>query len=290
MRSEKEMLDLIVNTAKEDERIRAVIMNGSRANPNVPKDCFRDYDIVYVVNNLQSFTSDHRWIERFGELMIMQMPEEIRLIPPADDGSFVYLMQFMDGNRIDLSLIPAEKASTLVSRDSLSQLLLDKDNLIEPFPPANDSDYWITRPTAKRFSDCCNEFWWVSTYVAKGLWREELSYAKAMLDGPVRDMLMQMLEWSIGIETNFSLSAGKNGKYFEKYLEPQVWNEFKKTYANAEYEQIWQSLFTMGELFGIMGVLVAETLDYEYPHEDDKKVTAHLRHVRALPKDAYEIY
>lgn len=40
MRTEQEMLDLILNTAKEDERIRAVIMNGSRANKNVSKDCF----------------------------------------------------------------------------------------------------------------------------------------------------------------------------------------------------------------------------------------------------------
>lgn len=40
MRTEKEMIDLIMNTAKENERIRAVIMNGSRVNPNVKKDCF----------------------------------------------------------------------------------------------------------------------------------------------------------------------------------------------------------------------------------------------------------
>ena len=49
MRSEQEMFDLILNTAKEDERIRAVMMNGSRANPNAPRDCFQDYDIVYFV-------------------------------------------------------------------------------------------------------------------------------------------------------------------------------------------------------------------------------------------------
>ena len=38
MRSEKEMMDLILETAKNDERIRAVYMNGSRTNPNAPKD------------------------------------------------------------------------------------------------------------------------------------------------------------------------------------------------------------------------------------------------------------
>ncbi len=34
MRSEQEMFELIINTARNDDRIRAVIMNGSRANPN----------------------------------------------------------------------------------------------------------------------------------------------------------------------------------------------------------------------------------------------------------------
>lgn len=49
MRSEEETYGLIMDIAKADERILAVYMNGSRTNPNVPKDLFQDYDIVYVV-------------------------------------------------------------------------------------------------------------------------------------------------------------------------------------------------------------------------------------------------
>ncbi|EMI9091148.1 aminoglycoside 6-adenylyltransferase, partial [Bacillus wiedmannii] len=195
MRTEKEMLDLIINTAKEDERIRAVIMNGSRVNPNVKRDCFQDYDIIYVVRDIQSFTSNHNWIHRFGELMIVQMPEEMSLLPADEDGKFPYLMQFMDGNRIDLTLVPVDLIDTFVGQDSLSKLLLDKDDCMDEFPPASDRDYLIKKPTEKEFLDCCNEFWWCSTNIAKGLWREELSYAKGMLDGPVRDMFIVMLEW-----------------------------------------------------------------------------------------------
>ena len=40
MRSEREMMNLILGTAQADERIRAVILNGSRANPNVKRDIF----------------------------------------------------------------------------------------------------------------------------------------------------------------------------------------------------------------------------------------------------------
>lgn len=45
-RSEQEMLDLIIQTANEDDRVLAVMMNGSRADVHVKKDIYQDYDIV----------------------------------------------------------------------------------------------------------------------------------------------------------------------------------------------------------------------------------------------------
>ncbi|ENQ3112247.1 aminoglycoside 6-adenylyltransferase [Bacillus sp. GKis3/1] len=290
MRTEKEMLDLIINTAKEDERIRAVIMNGSRVNPHVKRDCFQDYDIMYVVKDIQSFTSNHNWIHRFGEIMIVQMPEEMSLVPPDGDGKFPYLMQFMDGNRIDLTLVPVELINNFVGQDSLSKLLLDKDNCIEEFPPASDKDYLIKKPTEKEFLGCCNEFWWCSTNVAKGLWREELSYVKGMLEGPVRDMLIVMLEWHIGMKTDFTVNTGKFGKHFEQYIEKDMWVQFKRTFSNAEYENIWESFFVMGDLFREVANEIANTYGYRYPQDDDDKVTNYLKHVKALPKDSTSIY
>ncbi len=290
MRTEKEMLDLIMNTAKEDERIRAVIMNGSRVNPNVKRDCFQDYDIMYVVKDISSFTSNHNWIRRFGEIMIVQMPEEMSLIPADEDGKFPYLMQFMDGNRIDLTLVPFDLINKFVGQDSLSEVLLDKDNCIVEFPPASDKDYLIKKPTEKEFLDCCNEFWWCSTNVAKGLWREELSYAKGMLDGPVRDMFIVMLEWHIGMKTDFTGNAGEFGKHFEQYFEEDMWEQFKKTFSNAEYENIWESLFVMGDLFRKVANEIANAYGYSYPQGDDDGVTSYLKHVKALPKDSTSIY
>ena len=291
MRSEREMMDLIVGTARDDERIRAAVMNGSRVNPNAKRDCFQDYDIVYVVTDPASFASDPGWIDRFGERMILQMPKDDS--PAASDGrsgSIVYLMQFMDGNRIDLRLVGLQQAGRIIGRDSLTRLLLDKDGIVPPLPPASDADYRVKPPTAERYAACCNEFWWVSAYVAKGLWREELPYAQAELEGPVRRMLIQMLEWLVGIETNFAVSVGKHAKYLQTYLEQSLWDRFARTYAGPDYDEIWRSLFEMGELFRTAAVRVAAHFGYEYPHGDDARVSAHLRYVRALPKDAKELY
>jgi aminoglycoside 6-adenylyltransferase len=289
MRNEREMLDLIVDTAKGDERIRAVIMNGSRANPYAPRDIFQDYDVVYVVTDVAPFKNNYEWIKRFGELMILQEPEDMQDPPPQGDDYFSYLMQFTDGNRIDLGIFPLNKTDEL-GKDSLSLLLLDKDGIIEPFSPADERDYLPKLTTAKAFADCCNEFWWVCPYVAKGLWREEITYAKFMLDQVLREELMKMLTWYIGVKTGFSSNPGKFGKYFQKYLEPELWDMLLKTYSDASYENTWEALFVMCDLFRTAAIYVGERFGFDYPHGDDERVSAHLDHVRLLPKNATEMY
>lgn len=289
MRSEHEMLDLIINTAQSDDRIRAVIMNGSRANPNAPRDIFQDFDIVYVVTDVNAFTDDSTWINRFGEIMILQMPEAMQDPPPINNGTFIYLMQFTDGNRLDLGLVPVAMSQTL-QNESLSVLLLDKDGLFQPFAAPNDRDYLPNPPTAKLFADCCNEFWWVCPYVAKGLWREEITYAKHIHDHEVRAQLMQMLTWYVGMKTQFSRSSGKLGKYLKHYLDPEHWAMLEKTYADASYENTWDALFVTCSLFRLTAEEIATHFGFAYPHDDDRKVSAHLQHVRGLPKTATAIY
>lgn len=288
MRSEAEMLNLVIGTAEQDARIRAAIMNGSRANPKAPRDPFQDYDIVYLVNDVAPFRRNLEWIERFGELMILQMPEDMEDPPPADDGSFIYLMQFMDGNRIDLSICPVCGLKAQ-SRDSQSIVLLDKDNLIEPLPPPSDSDYLPKPPDEKQFQDCCNEFWWVGANVFKGLWRNEVTSAHHMLE-ITREQLFKMVCWYAGIKTEFKVSPGKQGKYLENILEPELWSLYLKSHADAESENIWEAFEAMSALFRTAGRFVAKEFGFEYPLQDDERVTAHMKYVRALPADAVELY
>lgn len=289
MRSEQAILELLVNTAQNDDRIRAAMLNGSRVNPNARRDIFQDFDVVYFVTEVDSFKADPGWIDRFGERMILQMPEAMEDPPPMNDGHFAYLIQFADGNRIDLTLFPIDRLAAF-EQESLSLLLLDKDGLIGPLPPPNESDYLPKPPSAKAFADCCNEFWWVCTYVAKGLWREEILYAKTTVEEAVRPQLMKMLTWQIGIDSGFTRSPGKLGKYFKQQLASDRWALLEQTYADASYENSWDALFTMCVLFRQTAQQVADHFGFAYPYRDDANVSAHLHHVRTLPKQATAIY
>jgi aminoglycoside 6-adenylyltransferase len=87
MRSEQELLDLILRTAREDERIRALLLNGYRANPAAPQDPFRDFDVVCIVTEDAPFRENREWTRRFREIMILRVPEDMGDPPlPCDDG------------------------------------------------------------------------------------------------------------------------------------------------------------------------------------------------------------
>ncbi|NGP44814.1 aminoglycoside 6-adenylyltransferase [Bacillaceae bacterium SIJ1] len=284
MRTTEEMMRLIIGTAKDDTRVRAVMMNGSRVNPNAPNDRFQDYDIVYFVTDLSSFTQNHRWVDRFGERVIMQMPDAFDLYETdvAPDDRFAYLMQFTDGNRIDLTLRHVTDAQAVLASDSLREVLLDKDGLFpDDLPPSNDRDYHIQKPSEERFLACCNEFFWVSTYVAKGLWRQELSFAKAAMEGPVRKMLILLLEWSAAKEHQFAVSVGKDGKWLQHFLNKDIWETFVATYPDGSYTHMWNALEEMFTLFRKVGREVAEDLGYTYPLAEDERVVQYVAQVRA---------
>jgi len=286
MRTSIEIIELVLSYAVNDARIRAVGLNGSRTNPNAPKDLFQDFDIVYVVTEMNSFIEDQHWIDVFGERIIMQTPGNMSMFSSDFGERFSYLMLFTDGNRIDLTLVSNVEKDTYYKEDKLTVILLDKDNSLPELLPPTDEDYWVKRPSAEFFSDCCNEFWWVSTYVAKGLWRREILYAGEHLNNIMRPMLLKMLEWKVGIENSYSVSIGKYGKYLKKYLSENDWQELLSTYANGSCKDMWRVLFAILVLFRSTAIFVADGLGYEYSREEDDKVTAYLEHIKQLSPNA----
>jgi len=285
MRTESEILELVLNFARSRDDVRVVVINGSRVNPNARKDPFQDYDIACYVLDVAPYRGDRHIPPIFGEILILQTPEDMGDPPPEEIGFYSFLMQFTDGSRIDLSFHPLEKVSK-IPEDSLSLVLLDKDGRVPALPPPSDRSYLPQKPDAKTFADCCNEFWWLNPYAAKGLWRGELTYARYMLDTLMRGELLKMLNWYFGVKTNFENSPGKLGKHLKSGLEPELWALLEKTYADAIEEHTWDALYTMGSLFRQAALVVAASLGFHYPERDDARVSAFIRQIQALPRDA----
>ena len=167
MRTETEMLDLILQIAKKLQ-VDAVALSGSRTEDQAPKDEFQDYDIVYIVENLDELISDLSWIDQFGTRNI----EQHNIL----GNRRLYLMLFEDGNRIDLTLCPKVHIKEWVESEADFTVLEDTKGLFESYSPSPER-FWIHPASETDFKKACNEFWWVSAYVVKGICRNQVIYA-----------------------------------------------------------------------------------------------------------------
>ena len=167
MRTETEMMDLILQIAKKLQ-VDAEALSGSRTNQKVQTDEFQDYDVVYVVDDLDTLTRDLSWLDQFGTRII----EQHNIL----GNRRLYLMLFEDGNRIDLTLCPKDHMQEWVDSEAVFTVLEDKKGIFETYSPSLER-FWIHPASETDFEKSCNAFWWVSASVVKGICRKQVIYS-----------------------------------------------------------------------------------------------------------------
>ena len=256
MRTETEMMNLILQMA-ESLKVDAVALSGSRTNDHAPKDEFQDYDVVYLVDNLENLISDLSWLDLFGKRIIEQ---EVAL-----DNRRLFLMLFEDGNRIDLTLCPKEHIKEWVDSEAGFTVLEDPEHLFEPYSP-NLERFWIHQASETDFKNSCNEFWWVSAYVIKGIYRKQLIYATDHLYGICQQELLKVLTWQV-VSDRGKVDIGKNYKYLFNYLPDEKEKEFFALLDFSSIEKLTQSLFATMQLFHQEAQFFAQKMGFDYDTE-----------------------
>ena len=261
MRAETEILDLILQTA-QTLQVEAVAISGSRTDTKAPKDEFQDYDVVYVVDDFDNLTSDLSWLDYFGKRIIEQ---EVVL-----DHRRLYLMLFEDGNRIDLTLCPKDHIQEWVDSEAGFTVLEDPEHLFEPYSQ-NLERYWTSPASAIEFEKACNEFWWVSAYVVKGICRKQVIYATDHLYGICQQELLKVLSWQVASEKG-AVDIGKNYKYLFNYFPTEKEKEFSNLLDFSNIEKITQSLFATMQLFHQEAQFFAHKMGFYYDKEVAEKM------------------
>ena len=266
MRTDTEMMNLILQIA-ESLQVEAVALSGSRANPRAPKDEFQDYDVVYIVDDLEDLISDLSWLDQFGKRIIEQ---EVTL-----GHRRLYLMLFEDGNRIDLTLCPKEHIQEWVDSEANFEVIKDDKGLFEAYQP-NSKRYWTAPPTEEEFAASCNEFWWVSAYVVKAIRRNQLIYATDHLYGICQQELLKVLAWQVTSDKGV-VDIGKNYKYLFQYLPAEQEKEFSALLDLSSFDKITQSLFSTMKGFDREAQFLAQKMGFAYDMEVAEKMISYAK-------------
>lgn len=266
MRTDTEMMTLILQIADTLE-VEAIALSGSRTNPQSPKDEFQDYDVVYIVENLEELISDLSWLDQFGNRLI----EQHNVL----EHRHLYLMLFKDGNRIDLTLCPKEYIQEWVDSEAGFRVLKDENGLFEAYQPISKR-YWTAPPTEEEFAAACNEFWWVSAYVVKAIRRNQLIYATDHLYGICQQELLKVLAWQVTSDRG-AVDIGKNYKYLFHYLPAEKEKEFSALLDLSSIEKVGQSLFATMKLFDGEAQELAQKMGVTYDKEVAEKMISYAK-------------
>lgn len=179
-------------------------------------------------------------------------------------------MLFEDGNRIDLTLCPQEHMKEWVESEASYTVLVDDKGLFESYSP-NSQRYWTSPASQKDFEKSCNEFWWVSTYVVKGICRKQLIYATDHLYGICQQELLKIMAWQVASDRG-KVDIGKDYKYLFNYLPAEKEKEFSTLLDLSSIEKISQSLFATMNVFHREAQDLAKKMGFIYDKEVAEKM------------------
>jgi aminoglycoside 6-adenylyltransferase len=281
------IIQQLIHWAEHQALVRAMLMTSTRAIPHGSVDALSDYDIILVVTDIQPFFEDRSWLNNFGEVLVAYWDPIYELAPYGIEivGNVI---QFADGLKIDFTLWPVDILRQIIEGPALPDeldagyaILADKDYLAEALQPSTYTAYIPQQPSNEIYQRIIEEFFSDVPYVAKCLLRNELLPMKWALDYDMKHVyLLQMLEWRVECDHNWSQTVGSLGKGLKKRLPPDIWAQLEASYAGAGIEENWESLFRTIALYRRVAREVADKLGYTYPEALDRRVTAYVQRMR----------
>jgi aminoglycoside 6-adenylyltransferase len=276
----QDVMQRLVSWMQADAHIRAAVLNGSRANPHIRGDWLQDFDLACYVDNLADspYRRDHSWLEAFGEPAVVQH----NLL---DAGAFITMVQFTNTLRIDFSVWSVEQI-TRVWADSLSVVLVDKDERLLGLPPASEASYYVQPPAVEAWDTCLNEIAWLAPYVARALWRAEMPRALDILHAYLIPQVRQVLSWQAAQPRGWQVNLGASGRWLGRYLDPQLYSAFLALYVPADEAAIWQAVDQVLRLTESSAVRLADALGsgYCFPFQDWERVRLFIAQIKAEPR------
>lgn len=286
---EAQVLGRVLRWAEGVARVRAVILESSRAIPDAPRDALTDYDVAFLVTDPERWQAPGDWVRALGEpLLRVRDVVEVDGLPVQND-----MLLFADGVKIDCSFWPVAIAARVAGRGTLPaewdhgyRVLLDKDGLTAGWPGPTGNAYRLAPPTSAEFQAAVEEFWWLCTYVAKNLWRGELLTARVLFAYELRHLiLLRFVTWRIGIGSGWTARSGFFGRGVPALMGASLWDDWLASERSlSTADDLWIALWRTIDLFRVLATGIAVDLAFLYSTDLDATMVSYLRGIQHLPR------
>ena len=277
MRDRLKVLDEILEFANKNENIRAVVLQGSLANPTDRVDALSDLDPLIYVKDVNEFIDNDKWLDQFG-VIITRLYDEF--ISKDNIKSYIRMVIYEDGLKVDFGIAPI-KLINEISDLMFYKILLDKDGLIKAFKVNTEKNFYPEKPASLEYQTLVNNFFWDINYISKSLYRQEMYFAKFMFEN-INKYIRKLLSWQLGILHNWEVNIGLEGRYLKSLLSEDLWNKVLATFSGSNIADNWKAIYAACDLVRELGNFIAAELDFTYPFEQDITIVNYLRKIEKM--------
>jgi aminoglycoside 6-adenylyltransferase len=244
------VLEHIVEWARSDDNIRAVVLTGSVARDPKAVDAEADLDVeLYVTDPSQLFEAD-TWYHQFGEVLVVEALENPGWHPTR-------LVYCADG-KIDFMIAPAGVLRSGVQYDRPFRVLLDKDNVSGAFQHTAAAQG--ERPTYAEFLRCVHWFYAAAIMWAKYLARDD-PWAAKQRDWDSKAMLLTMLEWDHKARKGWNYDTWYLGTHLREWVDADLLSPIAACWSGFSRQESLRALRASLSLFDVLSTRTAAALD-----------------------------
>jgi aminoglycoside 6-adenylyltransferase len=269
----KTLEDAITRWATAERMVQALVVIGSRAREDHTADAWSDLDLILFVTDPQIYVEDTSWLVTFGEVWL-------RVLNFTGAGDPEWLLLFAGGFKVDFILAPVTGSLSDMLSDSFYALatlrgvriLLDREgDALLAAPRLAVGKEWV-QPGSDEFVATLYQFWLSIYRACNMLLRGELWRARMIIDGPLRQQLLRIMEWHAKAGNGEAYDTWYDGRFLHEWVEPQVLALLPEIFAPFDAAGTRRAILASMSLINKLGRQTAEKWGYPYPIENQTHI------------------
>ncbi len=263
-------LDAILDWARHEDAIRALVVTGSLARHDDSTDEYSDLDIQVIATDIKRYIEDDTWLDGLGEVWIRF---------PLHHETPYRLVWFSAGIKVDFNFLACDAIQGDQLTDEYTrgyQILLDKDDLFHDLPPSPRSFPQPPPPAVAEVQAAINEFWFEAIHVAQFIRRREFWVVKHR-DWTMKSNLLRMVEWHTRLVSNEPINTWLLGRRIAHWADENTYTEVQRIWAGWDALALWEALLIQLELFSRLSLELANGLQFTYDERRFRDINAYIR-------------
>ena len=263
----------ILESAKSDDDIRAIIAIGSTTRSDVKADEYSDLDLFIITTNVEPWFSGE-YPEKFGNVAISFIEDTL-------GGGKERRCIYDEDKDVDMLVFTPEQFEAAI-KEGVAQWVMNRgyavlyDSMDFTSLLEKHITLSVTAPsmTEDEFLNMINDFYFHNIWAYKKLKRGEIWSAKISVDSYLKNYLLRMIE--LYCYKVSGVDVWHDGRFIDRWAGEEILSEIKESFAHYDNDDIKRALIKTHELFARITRELAEVEGYEYPTNAEKCAKAYL--------------